>query len=181
MPQHQAQLGIVAHAPEVRERAYQLYKQTRDYSLVSLDTSVPDATLRAWSSRDKWKKRIEAENAVPGLSAEIARDVVKVITSEISTEIPGADGELTEQQAQFESGSRAQALRVPLIMAGMTDRELVSAADKLSKLDAIARKALKLTEDKPHVLVQIALLNNQTDKPARLGDKQATRATIVEV
>lgn len=166
MPVAAAQIGIIAHAPEVRERAFQLYKETRDYARVSLDTGVPDATLRAWSSRDKWRTRIEAENAVPGLDAATARAVIKVVSSAtVPATIPGADGELSEQQAQYDSGARAQALRIPHIMAEMSDRELVSAADKLAKLDGIARKALKLESEKATQIISIALLNTPADKP----------------
>lgn len=165
MPQAPATIGIVAHSPEVRERAYQLYKASRDYARVAVELNVPDGTLRGWSSRDKWAARIATETCVPGLSAEQSASVVKVIASATApAPIPGSDDDLPEQQARFNGDIRAQALRLPGIMAEMSDRDMVSAADKLSKLHTIAEKALKLTESKGNVLVQIALLSTPTEK-----------------
>lgn len=160
MPQAPATIGIVAHSPEVRERAYQLYKGSRDYARVAVELNVPDGTLRGWSSRDKWAARIATETCVPGLSAEQSAGVVKVIASTLApVPIPGSDDDLPEQQARFNKDTRAQALRLPGIMAGMSDRDMVSAADKLGKLHVIALKALKLEESRPNVLVQIGLLS----------------------
>jgi hypothetical protein len=108
---------------------------------------------------------MKAEAVAPGLDAETTRQVVRVVTSASTPDaIPGADDDLPEQQARFNRDTRAQALRLPQIMAEMSDRDMVSAADKLSKLHAIAEKALKLTESKGNVLVQIALLSAPTER-----------------
>ena len=167
MPQAQATLGIIAHSLEVRERAFQLYKQTRDYAHVSLETGVPDATLRSWSSREKWATRIAAENAIPDSNAETIKGVLKVVSSECRPATP-SNLDLAEKQAKYTDTMGDVALRIAEHANSLEGKELVQVADKLLKADAIARKALKLETEKPSTVINVALLSHSTEKQPRL-------------
>jgi len=61
-------------------------------------------------------------------------------------------------------------------MANLKDSELIGAADKLAKLGAEARKALKLEESQPSIILNVGLLARPA-LPARiLADKGSEQA-----
>ena len=67
---------------------------------------------------------------------------------------------LSEAQVDYETHSHETALRIARIIKRTPDAQLIANADKLEKLDKIARKALKLEVDKPQSAINIKLLAN---------------------
>lgn len=161
-------VGIVAHPPEVREQAYQLYKKTADYSLVSHTVNVPIATLRSWSSRQDWDGRIELERVAPGqLDAETATAVVRAVTAASnhgSTE--PSDLDLAEKQERYQALTGDAAIKLAEYWATLEGKELAQHSDKLVKGDTFGRKALRLTEERPNVILQLTMLRAPAEKQA---------------
>jgi hypothetical protein len=52
-----------------------------------------------------------------------------------------------------------QALHLPRIMEKMTDHTVLQQSEKIAKLDATFRKALRLEDKKPRVVVNVGLLS----------------------
>jgi len=65
---------------------------------------------------------------------------------------------LSEAQVEYETHSQAAALRIARIIKRTPDAQLIASADKIEKLDKIARKALKLETEKPRSAINIRLL-----------------------
>jgi hypothetical protein len=65
---------------------------------------------------------------------------------------------LSEAQVDYENYSQDTALRIARIIKRTPDAQLIAHADKLEKLDKIARKELKLETDKPRMAINIRML-----------------------
>lgn len=151
-----AKLEFNHYPPEFKEKAFALFRKGLELQEIAERLQVPKHTLYGWSSRHKWqgRKALLAAGPEPSKVEYIA---------ESSIDSRGGlvlDLTLAEQQKSYREGVAVQALRLPAIMAGLSDRELLAAADKLAKLGAEARKALGLETDKPAVVVNVALLAN---------------------
>jgi hypothetical protein len=151
------------HPPEVRENCFQLFKGGKKLTEITEITKVPLPTLRRWSSRDKWKHRVTASIPAPGKRTEQAGSILD--NSSTEAEALALTMGMGEKQEHYKGRMQEQALRVPLIVARMTDKELIAHADKIGKLDVTARKALNLEEQKPSIVVNVGLLS--TALPAR--------------
>jgi hypothetical protein len=69
-----------------------------------------------------------------------------------------------EKQVEYHNKASLEALRILDAIAQTPTDELVQRADKISKLDAVARKALALEEHKPTVVVNVGLLNDLSQR-----------------
>lgn len=69
-----------------------------------------------------------------------------------------------EKQREYHSQSALEALRILDAIQQTPTSELVHKADKISKLDAMARKALALEEQKPAVVVNVGLLAGLSER-----------------
>jgi hypothetical protein len=147
-----------SYPPEMRERCYQLFKEGKSQREIQAETGVPRVTIQRWSDNDRWKSRKRAE--LRGKEVRQRRT---------EGEKP-ANSELTmgEKQDIYAEGMATQALRLPEIIDGMSDDELIMAADKIKNLDAIARKALHLEEAKPTTVINVSLLSRPI--PAQIVD-----------
>lgn len=65
---------------------------------------------------------------------------------------------LSEAQVEYENYTKATALRIARIIKRTPDAQLIASADKIEKLDKIARKALKLESEKPPMAINIRML-----------------------
>jgi hypothetical protein len=63
-----------------------------------------------------------------------------------------------EAQVEYEVYTKATALRIARIIKRTPDAQLIANADKIEKLDKIARKALKLESEKPRMAINIRML-----------------------
>ena len=63
-----------------------------------------------------------------------------------------------EAQVEYENYTQATALRIARIIKRTPDAQLIASADKIEKLDKIARKALKLESEKPRMAINIRML-----------------------
>ena len=84
-----------------------------------------------------------------------------------STEIP-ADLTLAEAQNMYEAGMRREALLFVHSLRDMSDSQKLVNADKIEKRDKIARKALKLENEKPRSVLNLTLLASGTVERVRI-------------
>jgi hypothetical protein len=148
--------GIPAHPRQLRERAFALYQEGKPYTDIAYELRVSSGTIRVWASREKWKEQVKIARANP----EIDRETVVALAKreEPLLDIPE---ELTEQQALYQANMSKAALVMSEGVAGMNAEEIVSRADKISKADIVARKALKMEPERPVPLIQIGILTNK--------------------
>lgn len=135
------------HPIEAREKAFQLHKRGNTHAEVGALLQLPGGTIASWSKRYKWPARIKAENA--GAPASVPPLAPPRKASGLT---------LAEKQTRYTEDMAEQALRLPEIVAAMSDKEYIAAADKITKQDATNRKALGLESSKPSVVVNVGLL-----------------------
>ena len=141
------------YALELREKAFKLYCEEITFATISERFHVPVKVLHRWSCDNKWKQRREELRAKQratdaGLTA-LTPALVDVLPENLT---------LSEAQVDYETHSHETALRIARIIKRTPDAQLIANADKLEKLDKIARKALKLEVDKPRSAINIKLL-----------------------
>ena len=68
------------------------------------------------------------------------------------------------------------ALRVAYTVKGLPSQSLIVNADKIAKLDSVARKALNLEENKPAVVVNVGLLARPLPSPVEMEEWRAIPA-----
>jgi hypothetical protein len=119
--------------------------------------------LHRWSCDNKWKQRREElrakQRATDAGSTSPDPALVDVLPENLS---------LLEAQVEYENYTKATALRIARIIKRTPDAQLIASADKLEKLDKIARKALKLESEKPRMAINIRMLAE--GKVRRLAD-----------
>lgn len=158
---------------ELREKAFELYRrqvQTTgkpDLNEIAQTLNVEFSTIAAWSSRGKWKNRVKALPMLgngkprhvegrqdgPPISAPESQPV-KVFDVEKALALTFA-----EKQTSYKDRLAIQALRIADAIETLPTLSLIGAADKVEKLDKIARKALCLETASPAVVVNVALLS----------------------
>ncbi|MEY2493517.1 MAG: hypothetical protein QOJ45_9 [Verrucomicrobiota bacterium] len=138
--------ALVAHSPEVKERAFQLYVEANSLPQIGAELTIPISTIARWSSKGGWKAR----------KALLATGQDGNAAGELPVY---SDLLLAEKQNQYTEKMGDVALRFAEHAHGLHGKELVQVADKLLKADALARKALKIEELAPAQIVQIALLS----------------------
>jgi hypothetical protein len=147
--------ALVAHPPEAKERAYQLYATGNSLPQIAAQIGIPAATIARWSSKNGWKARKTMIASTSGSTAD-------------PSELPGfSDLSLPEQQDRYDERMRDVALRFADHARGLQGKDLVQVADKLLKADALSRKALKIEQLVPAQIVQIALLSTPVEKRAQ--------------
>jgi transposase-like protein len=148
--------ALVAHPPEVKERAYQLYAAGSSLPQIAAQVGVPASTIARWSSKSAWKARKALIGCAAGSNAD-------------PLELPVySDLLLSEKQNQYTEKMGDVALRFADHAHGLQGKELVQVAEKLLKADALARKALKIEEPVQFPIVQIALLASSIEKRAQI-------------
>lgn len=138
----QARSAMPTYPPEMRDKCYQLYKIGKTQLEIVAETGIPRVTVQRWSQKDKWKDRKKLE----------------LFDIKPKAMVDGADLTFAEKQDRYREGMAVQALRLPEIMAGMDDMQILMASDKIKNLDGTARKALNLEESRPTTVINVALL-----------------------
>jgi transposase len=148
------------HPPELKERGYRLYEQGKSNPAIAAELGIPLSTINRWSSKEKWKLRRQFASR-PGSELGALAPTNQDILDEIS--------QLTfeEKQTRYDEMMSEEALRVAYAVRSLPPQALLANADKIKKLDETARKALKLEEDKPKTLINIALLSHGTVERVR--------------
>jgi transposase-like protein len=136
------------HPPELKERGYRLYEQGKSNSEIAKELGIPLSTLARWSSKNKWKLRKHLGRI------DARRSKHKPTDAQSNTDALT----FTEKQTIYREGSATQALRILELIQTIEDEELLARADKIEKLDKIARKALNLEQPLPAVVVNVAML-----------------------
>ena len=165
------------YAPELREKAFKLYCEEMTFATISERWDVPVKVLHRWSCDNQWKQRREQlrakQRATDAGSTSPTPALVDVLPENLS---------LSEAQIEYESFTKATALRIARIIKRTPDAQLIASADKIEKLDKIARKALKLESEKPRMAINIRMLAE--GKVARLanasGEPAAEPPALVE-
>jgi hypothetical protein len=158
--------GILDRHPlKVRERAFNLYRKLgadgkRKHTLpqIAKAVGVPVGTINKWSSVSKWNARARALNKQDAVLSEYDQRPETEAASAPTPRIDASILSFEEKQDTFSKLMSEQALRLPQLMAKLKDSELLGAADKLAKLGAEARKALKLEEAQPSMILNVGLL-----------------------
>jgi hypothetical protein len=149
---------IQPHPPELRERGYRLYEKGKSNPEIAADLGIPVSTLARWSSKGKWKLRKQLASGpkteLGALAPTFGDDTLAKI-SELTFE---------EKQTRYAEIMSDHALRVAYTVRSLSPQGVIVNADKIAKLDSVARKALNLEESKPPVVVNIALLS-QSEPP----------------
>lgn len=184
------------YSAELVETCFQLFLRERSLVEIARLQNVPYGTLRGWSMRGKWQARRDV------LQGKIGQRLVVIDNSKTGEENTGELGNqrdnaspsesteaiqaradrrrrmtFDEKQAEYYNDSSFNALRILDAIAQTPTDELVQKADKISKLDAVARKALALEEHKPTVVVNVGLLNDLSQRRTL----KAAHATTIEL
>lgn len=143
---------------EVVEAAYQLRKKGLTYDQMAAKLDISRDTLQRWNKRERWDKRLRLDRG-------------KLKAGQL---IEPSDMSFVEKQDKFREGMATQALRLPEIMQGLDDDELIRSADKIKNLHAMAVKDLNLEKAKPANVINVTLLSRPV--PAQVVDSQETPA-----
>jgi transposase-like protein len=141
------------YAPELREKAFKLYCEEMTFATISERWDVPVKVLHRWSCDNKWKQRREELRA-----KQRATDAGPTSPDPALLDAPPENLSLLEAQVEYENYTKAAALRIARIIKRTPDAQLIASADKIEKLDKIARKALKLESEKPRMAINIRML-----------------------
>jgi hypothetical protein len=159
------------YAEATVEAAYQLYAEGKELADIGEVVGVPHATISKWSSKYGWKARMFAHKKTHKKASlprnkpklELAAAMRQNVSLEIRpTDFDPKELDLSDQQSEYRRRMAAQALRVPELMESLDGLVLLQCADKLSKLDSIARKALNLEGDQRAPTINIRLVEGWT-------------------
>jgi hypothetical protein len=140
---------------EERDNSRRLFEAGDSYRAICDATGVPISTLRVWKAREAWQKPDSQLATAPATREEI------------DTAVPDT---LQECAEEYESNMAAASVIVSRRVAQMPADEVVHKADRLKSFDGVARRALKISEDKPRCAIQIGILCNS---PARHDRERA--------
>jgi len=141
------------YAPELREKAFKLYCEEITFATISERWDIPVKVLQRWSCDNKWKQRREELRAKQRTTDAGSTSPNAALVDALPENLT-----LSEAQVNYETHSQAAALRIARIIKRTPDAQLIASADKIEKLDKIARKALKLETDKARMAINIRLL-----------------------
>jgi hypothetical protein len=144
--------AVVPLPPGTKERAYQLYCEGNTLPQIAAAVGASQSTVAKWSSKNNWKAR-KALVCTGGDNGSQPTDF--------------SDLSLPQKQDHYNQHLENVALNFAEHAASLGGSQLVPVADKVKKLDEMARKALKM-EPKPNCLIQIALLSAPAEKRARI-------------
>jgi len=157
------------YAPELREKAFKLYCEEITFATISERWDVPVKVLQRWSCDNQWKQRREELRA-----KQRATDAGLTAPGPALVDVLPENLTLLEAQVEYENYTKATALRIARIIKRTPDAQLIASADKIEKLDKIARKALKLESEKPRMAINIRMLAE--GKIGRLANASAVPA-----
>lgn len=158
---------------ELRERGYRLYVAKKPLAEIAKELGVPFNTLTRWSSESKWKLR-RAQDLTAGVS-----NINAVATVEPTVRQLRAPNQSFEtKQEMYRETMADEALRIAETISAMPAQTLLSHADKIAKLDQVARKALHLEDVKPSTVIQIGYLTNAAPMPIK-SDKYLTSIDVL--
>lgn len=143
--------ALQQHPPELRERGYRLYKAGKPHAEIAKELGVPVSTLSRWSSTGKWRTRLFVEAGKKNTGARLSHS---------SDNQAKAYENLTLAEAQnlYESLMQIEAVKFADSLAAMPAALKLASADKIDKLDKVARKALKIETEKPRMAINLRLL-----------------------
>src|SRR5437868_577743 len=141
------------YAPELRKKAFKLYCEEMTFATISERWDVPVKVLQRWSCDNQWKQRREELRA-----KQRATDAGSTLPTPALVDALPENLSLLEAQVEYENYTKATALRIARIIKRTPDAQLIASADKIEKLDKIARKALKLESEKPRMAINIRFL-----------------------
>ncbi len=160
MPQKAKGGKLEPWPPEYKERAFQLYCEGKTHDEIAKELKITRSAVAAWSHRYKWATR--RRGWLAGSSAET------IGLSKVEASIaPVANAPFSEKQTYYREGMATQAVRMVEIVSKMPDAVLLQNAERIEKLDKIARKALNLEETVPSVVVNIGLLSSTKKQPVK--------------
>jgi len=140
------------HPAEVRERAYRLYEQGKCNREIAEALGFPLNTVNRWSSKGKWKLRRRLgtsegtdKTTLPPVNDNLEQAEIELLSFE-------------EKQRRYADTMAASAVRFAYIVKNLPAQAVLLSADKIAKLDQSARKALKLENEKPRSIINIAML-----------------------
>lgn len=146
------------HPQELRDRAYELFAKRIPLARIAESLSIPLDTVRKWSSKGKWKTRLLLTGVTPGLPKDF-----QPLNTATEDDIDAQLSKLTqlsfsEKQQAYRDLMADEAIRAALSIKNVPSATLVQQADKVKKLDEVARKALRLDEQKTGMIINVALL-----------------------
>jgi len=155
----------------IKQRGFELYARGQQLKEIAEQLNTPLNAVKSWSYRGQWKRRMILERHQKGGVARLPVEMGSVIT-ENDNDMEDAQFFINcerlpfpEKQANFRDRMAIQALRVPELMATMSPHELLKNADRLYKLETIARRALNLEEPTPSPIINIGLLSANAPLP----------------
>ncbi len=169
---------FAAHPLHLREKGYALSKQGKSYVQIAALLSIPLNTIKRWGSVGKWKDRMRLEMKInPGMARSMNPDDPSILdTTNPEVEAKAHDMTLQEKQEEYQEQMAIQALRLPAMLRTMSDADVLKHAEKISKADNTNRKALKLEESKPNVVVNVGLLAGALPARPALEDAEEVPA-----
>jgi hypothetical protein len=152
------------HPPELKERGYQLYEKGKTNREIAQELGIPLNTLARWSSKGKWKLRKQLAGH-PELAPAALAPTVQDEISQLSFD---------QKQTRYAEVMAEHALRVAYTVKNLPSQALIVNADKIKKLDETARKALNLEENKPAMVINVALLSRIAERKLAAPGASAT-------
>src|SRR5437867_2297731 len=143
-----------------------MYLAGAPMSDIAYELRIAAPTIRAWKKREHWdrQKTIAAEN--PQMDSEKIMALAK--RDDLELEIPP---ELAERQTEYTDKMGEVAVKLAHHIAGMGADEILARSQKVKDIDAVARKALRLEENKPAVLIDLKILS-QPVRPSKADNGQ---------
>jgi hypothetical protein len=159
---------LTRYSPELIEACFQIYAKGQSLAEIAASRKIPYDTLRGWSSRYKWKLRLDVlTGRLNGTQSENSLPV------EQSQRDRSSKMTFDEKQNEVHTRLATEALRFVAAIESMPTTALVQHADKIAKLATEARKALSLEEHRPQVVVNVGLLHDLSERRrAKLLAKQ---------
>jgi hypothetical protein len=144
--------GIPAHPREVREKAFNLFREGKPFVDIAYELRVSAPTIRCWAMREHWKEQVKIAAANPEMDSET---VIALARQEEPLDIPE---ELSEQQRLYQGNMAKAAIAMSEKVKEMDANEALQKSSKIKDLDAVARKTLKLETERPFALLQLNIL-----------------------
>lgn len=170
----------------IKQRGFELYARGQQLKEIAEQLNTPLNAVKSWSYRGQWKRRMILERHQKGGVERLPVEMGMAIRED-DNDMEDAQFLInceqlpfTEKQATFRDRMSIQALRVPELMATMSPHELLKNADRLYKLESIARRALHLEEPMLSPVINIELLRVDSPlPPLELAATEPDSAAVV--
>ena len=137
-----------------------MFKQGKQFVDIAYGIGVAAPTIRSWAMREKWRQQVKIAQEQPELKPE---EIVAIARRGEQIDIPE---ELAEQQKLYQGNMAAAGIAVSARVAEMEPDEILQRSDKIQKMDAVARRALKLESERPSALLQLNILAGRDPRVA---------------